>query len=97
MKKGTNVYKKDNIGNQKNSHLSYCFKGGEWSESSKFALCTIVCHSFFPLGLMLVSGIAYFIKNWRILQMVLFSPLVLVLGIFYWSAASLATLDIYVL
>ncbi|XP_026218786.1 solute carrier family 22 member 13-like [Anabas testudineus] len=58
--------------------------GGEWSESSKFALCTIVCHSFFPLGLMLLSGIAYAIPNWRILQMVLFSPLVIVLGIFYW-------------
>uniref|UniRef100_A0A3Q1HR97 Major facilitator superfamily (MFS) profile domain-containing protein n=1 Tax=Anabas testudineus TaxID=64144 RepID=A0A3Q1HR97_ANATE len=58
--------------------------GGEWSESSKFALCTIVCHSFTPLGLMLLSGIAYAIRNWRILQMVLFSPLVIVLGIFYW-------------
>ncbi|XP_029001415.1 solute carrier family 22 member 13b [Betta splendens] len=58
--------------------------GGEWSESSKFALCTILCHSFFPLGLMLLSGVAYAIRNWRILQMVLFSPLLIVLGIFYW-------------
>nr|XP_046228100.1 solute carrier family 22 member 13b [Scatophagus argus] len=58
--------------------------GGEWSDSSKFALCTILCHSFFPLGLMMLSGIAYLIRNWRILQLVLFSPLVLVLGIFYW-------------
>uniref|UniRef100_A0A4W6D8S3 Solute carrier family 22 member 13b n=2 Tax=Lates TaxID=8186 RepID=A0A4W6D8S3_LATCA len=58
--------------------------GGEWSDSSKFALCTIICHSFFPLGLMILSGIAYLIRNWRILQLVLFSPLVLVLGIFYW-------------
>ncbi|XP_040921529.1 solute carrier family 22 member 13b [Toxotes jaculatrix] len=58
--------------------------GGEWSESSKFALCTIICHSFFPLGLMMLSGIAYLIRDWRILQLVLFSPLVLVLGIFYW-------------
>ncbi|XP_029313820.1 solute carrier family 22 member 13-like [Cottoperca gobio] len=58
--------------------------GGEWSDSSKFALCTIICHSSFPLGLMLMSGIAYFIRNWRILQLVLFSPLVVVLGVFYW-------------
>ncbi|XP_026147971.1 solute carrier family 22 member 13b isoform X5 [Mastacembelus armatus] len=58
--------------------------GGEWSDSSKFALCTIISHSFFPLGLMMISGIAYWIRNWRLLQLVLFSPLVLVLGIFYW-------------
>ncbi|XP_032407569.1 solute carrier family 22 member 13-like isoform X1 [Xiphophorus hellerii] len=58
--------------------------GGEWSDSSKFALCTIICHAFFPLGLMILSGIAYFVRNWRILQLVLFSPLILVLGIFYW-------------
>ncbi|XP_039900447.1 solute carrier family 22 member 13b [Simochromis diagramma] len=58
--------------------------GGEWSDSSRFALCTIICHSTFPLGLMLMSGAAYFIRNWRILQLVLFCPLILVLGIFYW-------------
>ncbi|XP_038584768.1 solute carrier family 22 member 13b isoform X1 [Micropterus salmoides] len=58
--------------------------GGEWSDSSKFALCTIISHSFFPLGLMVLSGYAYLIRNWRILQLVLFSPLALVLGIFYW-------------
>ncbi|KAM7369867.1 hypothetical protein PAMP_011157 [Pampus punctatissimus] len=58
--------------------------GGEWSDSSKFAFCTIICHSFYPLGLMMLSGIAYLIRNWRTLQLVLFSPLVLVLGMFYW-------------
>uniref|UniRef100_A0A146ZN48 Solute carrier family 22 member 13 n=1 Tax=Fundulus heteroclitus TaxID=8078 RepID=A0A146ZN48_FUNHE len=58
--------------------------GGEWSDSSKFALCTIICHAFFPLGLMILSGAAFLIRNWRILQLVLFSPLILVLGIFYW-------------
>lgn len=65
--------------------LTVCLStGGEWSDSSKFALCTIVCHSFFPLGLMIMSGIAYFVRNWRHLQLVLFSPLVLVVALFYW-------------
>ncbi|KAF7669412.1 hypothetical protein LDENG_00203380 [Lucifuga dentata] len=58
--------------------------GGEWSDSSKFAFCTIICHSCFPIGLMMLSGIAYCIRNWRILQLVLFSPLLLVLGMYYW-------------
>lgn len=64
--------------------VSVVFEGGEWSDSSKFALCTILCHSTFPLGLMILSGVAYLIPDWRILQLVLFSPLLLVLGIFYW-------------
>uniref|UniRef100_A0A3B3UNI5 Solute carrier family 22 member 13b n=1 Tax=Poecilia latipinna TaxID=48699 RepID=A0A3B3UNI5_9TELE len=63
--------------------VANAFVIGEWSDSSKFALCTIICHAFFPLGLMILSGTAFFIRNWRILQMVLFSPLILVLGIFY--------------
>ncbi|XP_075994215.1 solute carrier family 22 member 13-like [Genypterus blacodes] len=58
--------------------------GGEWTDSSKFALCTIVCHSFHSVGLMLLSGLAYCIRNWRILQLVLFSPLLLVLVVLYW-------------
>ncbi|XP_058482958.1 solute carrier family 22 member 13-like [Solea solea] len=58
--------------------------GGEWTESSKFAWCTTICHSSFAVGLMIMSGIAYLVRNWRILQLVLFSPLIIVLGIFYW-------------
>lgn len=76
------------------SHFLYSFKGGEWSDSSKFALCTIICHAFFPLGLMILSGIAFFIRNWRILQMVLFSPLILVLGLFYWLVFVWLTLKV---
>lgn len=73
--------------------LFVCFEGGEWSDSSKFALCTIICHSFYPLGLIILSGIAYLIRNWRILQLVLFSPLVLVLGIYFWYADTSGCLD----
>uniref|UniRef100_A0AAV2LA18 Major facilitator superfamily (MFS) profile domain-containing protein n=1 Tax=Knipowitschia caucasica TaxID=637954 RepID=A0AAV2LA18_KNICA len=58
--------------------------GGEWSDASKFALCTIACHSFFPLGLMILSGLAYLIRNWRVLQLVLFVPLLPVFILFYW-------------
>ncbi|XP_074550161.1 solute carrier family 22 member 13-like [Halichoeres trimaculatus] len=58
--------------------------GGEWSGSSKFALCSVLCKSFFPIGLMVLAGVAYFIRDWRILQFVLFSPLVIVLGLYYW-------------
>ncbi|XP_020791405.1 solute carrier family 22 member 13b [Boleophthalmus pectinirostris] len=58
--------------------------GGEWSDASKFALCTIICHSFYPLGLMILSGLAYLIRNWRILQLVLFVPVLPVFALFYW-------------
>lgn len=58
--------------------------GGEWSDASKFALCTIINHCFNPLGLMIMSGLAYLIRNWRILQMVMFAPLLIVFGVFYW-------------
>lgn len=58
--------------------------GGEWSDASKFALCTIICHSFYPLGLMILAGLAFWIRNWRILQMVMFGPLLLVFVAFYW-------------
>ncbi|XP_028290906.1 solute carrier family 22 member 13-like [Gouania willdenowi] len=58
--------------------------GGEWCDSSKFAFNSIICHSSASLGLMILPGIAYLIPNWRILQIVLFSPLILVIGPYYW-------------
>ncbi|XP_069015485.1 solute carrier family 22 member 13-like [Embiotoca jacksoni] len=58
--------------------------GMEWTAPSKCALCTVAILFFFSLGLMLLSGIAYLIHDWRIMQLVLFSPLVIVLVIFYW-------------
>ncbi|CAB1440294.1 unnamed protein product [Pleuronectes platessa] len=75
------------LGGMSNSGIganAFVIEGGEWSDSSKFALCTVVAQSTFPLGLMIMSGIAYLIRDWRILQLVLFWPLVLVLGLFYW-------------
>uniref|UniRef100_A0A673C7P4 Solute carrier family 22 member 13-like n=1 Tax=Sphaeramia orbicularis TaxID=375764 RepID=A0A673C7P4_9TELE len=58
--------------------------GGEWTDSSKFAFFATICHLFFPIGMMVMAAVAYFIRNWRILQLVLFCPLFLLLGIFYW-------------
>ncbi len=49
----------------------------EWTDPSRAALYTEVIMMFFSVGLMLLSGIAYLIRNWRILQLVLFCPLVL--------------------
>ncbi|XP_029314088.1 solute carrier family 22 member 13-like [Cottoperca gobio] len=56
----------------------------EWTDPSKVALCTMVIVTLCSVGLTLMSSIAYLINNWRILQLVLFSPLILILGLFYW-------------
>ncbi|XP_051796339.1 solute carrier family 22 member 13-like [Acanthochromis polyacanthus] len=56
----------------------------EWTGPSKAALCTMLIIGFFGIGQMLLSGIAYLIHNWRILQMVLFSPLIILLVVNYW-------------
>ncbi|XP_041817776.1 solute carrier family 22 member 13-like [Chelmon rostratus] len=56
----------------------------EWTDSSKSAFCTMVILLFVPVGLMVLPGVAYLIPNWRILQLVLFSPLLLIVGALYW-------------
>ncbi|XP_051796717.1 solute carrier family 22 member 13-like [Acanthochromis polyacanthus] len=56
----------------------------EWSDPSKSALCTIVMVTWTSVGQMLVSSIAYLLHNWRILQLVLFCPLVILLAALYW-------------
>ncbi|XP_076617943.1 solute carrier family 22 member 13-like [Chaetodon auriga] len=56
----------------------------EWTDPTKAAICTMFIVISFSTGLMVLSGVAYLIPNWRILQLVLFSPLLLVLGLFYW-------------
>ncbi|XP_076868882.1 solute carrier family 22 member 13b [Brachyhypopomus gauderio] len=57
--------------------------GTEWCGTSKRALFTILSHCCYALGLMLLSGVAYGIHNWRILQLVLSAP-ALLLCVYYW-------------
>ncbi|XP_041924050.1 solute carrier family 22 member 13b [Alosa sapidissima] len=57
--------------------------GAEWCGTSKRALFTILSHCCYALGLMLMSGISYGVRNWRLLQLVLSAPVVL-LGVYYW-------------
>ncbi|XP_015248626.1 PREDICTED: solute carrier family 22 member 13-like [Cyprinodon variegatus] len=56
----------------------------EWTDPSKSALCTVSIIAFFSLGQTLLSGIAYLTNNWRILQLALFSPLIIILVILFW-------------
>ncbi|XP_041670572.1 solute carrier family 22 member 13-like [Cheilinus undulatus] len=56
----------------------------EWTDRSRAALCTESIIIFFAVGLMMLSGIAFLIHDWRILQLVLFSPLLLVVGFLFW-------------
>uniref|UniRef100_A0A3B3Y2M5 Major facilitator superfamily (MFS) profile domain-containing protein n=1 Tax=Poecilia mexicana TaxID=48701 RepID=A0A3B3Y2M5_9TELE len=60
------------------------FPAVEWTDVSKSALCTTTIIAFFSIGQMLLSGVAYLIRNWRILQLVLFSPLIVILLLFFW-------------
>ncbi|CAL8294822.1 unnamed protein product [Lota lota] len=58
--------------------------GVEWTCISKRGFISISALAFFSVGLMLMSGVAYFIRDWRILHLVFSSPLVLVLLAVYW-------------
>lgn len=68
--------------------LRVAVAGVEWNAPSKSAFCTTSILLVYELGLMLLPCLAYLVGNWRKLQLVLFSPLVVVWGVFYWSAAA---------
>ncbi|CAB1334291.1 unnamed protein product, partial [Coregonus sp. 'balchen'] len=51
--------------------------GAEWTSTSKRALFTILSQCCYAVGLMLLPGIAYGVHNWRALQLVLSSPVLL--------------------
>ncbi|KAM6977674.1 solute carrier family 22 member 13b [Aplochiton taeniatus] len=57
--------------------------GAEWTGSNRRALFTIFSHCFYAVGLMLLSGIAYGVRNWRMLQLLLSAPVVVQLT-FFW-------------
>ncbi|XP_006634326.2 solute carrier family 22 member 13b [Lepisosteus oculatus] len=57
--------------------------GTEWSGISKRSFITILSHGFFSVGLMLLAGIAYGVRNWRTLQLVLSAPAA-VLCVYFW-------------
>lgn len=56
----------------------------EWTDPSKSAVITIALVLFFSFGLMILSGVAYLIPKWRVMQLVLLSPLVLLVVFMYW-------------
>ncbi|KAJ8374995.1 hypothetical protein SKAU_G00055750 [Synaphobranchus kaupii] len=53
------------------------------AEPPQRSFCAIVSHSFSAVGLILLSGITYGVRDWRTLQLVLSAP-VLVFVIYYW-------------
>ena len=75
--------------------IHICHTAVEWTGPSKNALCTWMILTHVSVGLMLLSGIAYLIHNWRILQLVLFSPVVLLVGFHYWSVVHLTILILH--
>ncbi|XP_056869265.1 solute carrier family 22 member 13-like [Takifugu flavidus] len=61
-----------------------CVLAVEWTDPTKAALSTTLIVLFGSISLTLLPGIAYLLPNWRIMQLVIISPLILVLGLYYW-------------
>ncbi|KAM9308189.1 solute carrier family 22 member 13-like [Gastrophryne carolinensis] len=55
----------------------------EWVGSSQRAYATITSHVCFAIGLMALAGVAYAIRNWRLLQIACSAPTALLLS-YYW-------------
>lgn len=62
--------------------------GVEWTDPSKSALFTTMVMVCDALGVMVLPAFAYLFPNWRILHLVLFSPLFLIVVLTYRSVAS---------
>ncbi|CAL8399272.1 unnamed protein product [Arctogadus glacialis] len=58
--------------------------GVEWTCTSKRGFVSISSLSFFSVGLIMMSGVAYFVRDWRNLHLVFSSPLILLLLAGYW-------------
>ncbi|XP_029698734.1 solute carrier family 22 member 13-like isoform X2 [Takifugu rubripes] len=56
----------------------------EWTKSSKAALSTTSLILLSTFALIVVPGIAYLLPNWRIMQVVIISPALLLVGLYYW-------------
>lgn len=66
-----------------NLQMNTSVMGVEWTGPSYAARFTTITITFFGVGLTLLSGIAYLIRDWRILQLVLFSPLLVLFAVYY--------------
>uniref|UniRef100_A0A674NDX8 Solute carrier family 22 member 13b n=1 Tax=Takifugu rubripes TaxID=31033 RepID=A0A674NDX8_TAKRU len=56
----------------------------EWTEDSKAALSTTLVILLSTLALIVIPGVAYLFTNWRIMQLVIISPIPLLVGLGYW-------------
>uniref|UniRef100_H2V5V1 Solute carrier family 22 member 13b n=1 Tax=Takifugu rubripes TaxID=31033 RepID=H2V5V1_TAKRU len=61
-----------------------CGLAVEWTDPSKAALCTTMIIFLGSSILTLLPGIAYLLHNWRVLQLAIISPNILLLGLCYW-------------
>ncbi|KAI9521973.1 hypothetical protein NQZ68_040883 [Dissostichus eleginoides] len=67
-----------------NLQMNTSVMGVEWTDPSNAARSTTIITTFFSMGMTLLPGIAYLIRDWRVLQLVLFSPLLLLVAVYYW-------------
>ncbi|XP_043923140.1 solute carrier family 22 member 13-like [Protopterus annectens] len=56
----------------------------EWSGVTQRACATIITHSCYAIGLMILAGVAYAIRNWRMLQLAMSLPMV-ILVYYIWT------------
>ncbi|XP_038611826.1 uncharacterized protein LOC119936336 isoform X2 [Tachyglossus aculeatus] len=57
--------------------ISFVTLNMEWVGPSRRTLAIVISHCFFALGQMVLAGLAYGVRNWRLLQLASASPIVL--------------------